>query len=224
MLASEVIANAAEIYGDEANETILLASQIKWLNDALRALVSVRPDVSAVVASKQLTPGTRQQLVAAGDLRLLSLVCNMGADGNTPGRGITYFDRADMDAFNPGWHADTAGIAVYGYTFDAQVPHEFYVTPPVHATTPVYVRVSKAVSPGTIVAGTDVLTVDDIYAPALVEWMCYRAFSRDSEETPNWARAARHFSSFFNVLQVKMQADMASNPKIHEQAARLQSR
>lgn len=220
MLASKIIDRVAELYGDESHATITSASLIEWLNDALRALVSVRPDVSTSTSNHLLVPGTRQQISGTNDLRVLTVIRNMGAAGTAPGMGIQYFDRSDMDAFNPNWHADTASTVVTGYTFDQETPKEYYVTPPVHATTPVYVMLVKSVSPGTITATTDTVAVDDIYVPAIIEWVCYRAFSRDSEETPNWAKAARCFSSFFNLLQVKMQADMATNPKLHDQAAR----
>lgn len=219
MLASEIINRVSEIYGDEDKETIVSASMISWLNDGLRALVLVRPDASTQTTSKLLDPGTRQQLNGTNDLRLLNVICNMGNAGTTPGRSVHYFDRIDMDAFDPDWHSAVTDTVVSGYTFDQETPHEFYVTPPVHATTPVYVRLVKSVSPATITAITDVVGIDDVYTPSIVEWMCYRAFSRDSEETPNWARAARHFASFFNLLQVKMQADMASSPKLLNQAS-----
>ena len=98
------------------------------------------------------------------------------------------------------------------YMYDDTRPKEFWVYPP--AAVPTYVQLSKSVLPTAVTAVGDTLPVDDIYGPAVIEWCCYRAFSRDSEETPNWQRAARHFSAFFNLLQVKVSADMAINPNV----------
>lgn len=188
---------------------------IEWVNDAIRALALVKPDSTAVTATQQLTASqTKQVLSGASDLRLIRLVRNMGANGTTVGRAIRLGDMNALDSFNPDWHTAEKSAVVKEYMFNAERPDEFWVSPPVHATTAVHVELIKSVLPAAVAATTDTLPVDDIYGPPLIEWCCYRAFSRDSERTPNWARAARHFQAFFNLLQIKMQADMAISPKV----------
>lgn len=213
MLVSAHNTRVSEILQDTANVTWTAAQLIEWLNDAIRSLVLVRPDASAITSAMQLAGGTKQVL-AAGELRLIRVVRNMGANGTTPGRAIRLGDMMALDAFYPDWHTEAAAVVVKEYMFDEARPDEFWVTPPVHATTAVWVEVVRSVLPTAVTAAGDTIPVDDIYSPALIEWCCYRAFSRDSENTPNWQRAARHFAAFFNLLQIKMQSDMAINPKV----------
>ncbi len=218
MLVSAHNARVAEILQDTTSVTWTSAQLIEWLNDAIRALVLVRPDASAITSAMQLAAGTKQVL-AAGELRLIRVVRNMGSNGTTPGRVIRLGDMMALDAFNPDWHTETAAVVVKEYMFDEARPDEFWVTPPVHATTAVWVEAVRSVLPTAVTAAGDTIPVDDIYSPALIEWCCYRAFSRDSENTPNWQRAARHYASFFNLLQVKMKSDVAINPRVRELAA-----
>lgn len=217
MQVSGITTPAAEILQDAGNVSWTIAQLIAWVNDAIRALALVKPDSTAVTATQQLTASqTKQVLSGASDLRLIRLVRNMGANGTTIGRAIRLGDMNALDSFDPNWHTATPDAVVREYMFNAERPDEFWVYPPVHATTAVNVELIKSVLPTAVAATTDALPVDDIYGPPLIEWVCYRAFSRDSERTPNWARAARHFQAFFNLLQVKIQADMAINPKVRE--------
>ena len=219
MQVSGITTPAAEVLQDAGNVSWTIAQLIAWVNDAIRALALVKPDSTAVTATQQLTAGqTKQVLSMASDLRLIRLVRNMGANGTTIGRAIRLGDMNALDSFDLNWHTATPDAVVREYMFNAERPDEFWVSPPVHATTAVYVELIKSVLPAAVVAITDTLPVKDIYGPPLIEWVCYRAFSRDSERTPNWARAARHFQAFFNMLQVKQVTDMAINPKVRELA------
>lgn len=217
MQGSVVLTRVSEILQDTASVTYTAPQLIEWLNDAIRALVLVRPDSTSITSSILLIAGT-QQTLAAGELRLIRVIRNMGANGSTVGRAIKLGSINDLDAFNPDWHTAAAAIVVKEYMHDEARPDEFWVSPPVHATTPVHVQAIRSVLPTAMSAATEVIPVDDIYSPALIEWCCYRAFSRDSESTPNWQRAARHFAAFFNLLQIKMQADMAINPRVRAAA------
>lgn len=217
MLVSEHIALVSDTLQDTGNVSWTTVQHIAYLNDALRAAVSVRPDISAVTVNMLLTANTTlQTLPAATDLRLIDIDCNMGDAGTVVGDSVLLGDRTAMNRFFPGWRSVAGTTAVKEYFFDEARPDEFEVYPRPHATTPVYVRVNKSVLPTVMAAVGDTLPVKDIYASALREMCCYLAFSRDSERTPNWQRAARHYSSFFNLLQIKMTADMRINPKIRE--------
>lgn len=222
MLVSAFNARVSEILQDTNATTWTIMQLIEWLNDAARTLVLVRPDASNVIASILLAAGTRQALTGAADMRLISVDRNMGAGGTTAGRAINLADKKAKDTLTPDWHTATASAVVREYMFDEATPKVFWVSPPVPATPAVYVEATKSVLPTVVDSGDDTVPVDDIYTPPLIEWCCYRAFSRDSENTPNWQRAARHFAAFFNLLQVKMQADMAINPKVRAMAEKSQ--
>lgn len=211
LLASALIAQASELVQDENNVVWTQPEALGWVNDAQRAIVSIRPDSSILNQSITLVPGTKQSITG---LRLMSCVRNMGTDGLTPGRAIRLVERGIKDEFEPDWHTETAAIAVKEYVFDARTPKEFYVSPPVHATTVVQIEVSESINPAAIALVGDAITLDDIYSPSIIEWVLYRFLSRDSEETPSLQRAASHFQQFFGLLGAKLNPDMAINPKV----------
>lgn len=224
MLTSSLIDRVSEVLQDVGRTTWTEQQLLEWANDAVRSLVLVRPDTTAVKESVALVDGTSQRLIGANDLRFIQATRNMGSSGSIPGRAITQGDVRAMDAYNPSWHTDSSGQEVRHYFFDEARPREFWVYPPVSlALGPVYVEVVKSVVPGVITAVGDTVPVDDIYAPALIEWMLYRAFIRDADDTPSVTRATWHFRGFFNLLQVKMRADMAIHPKVREAASSAQA-
>ena len=211
LLASALINQVSELVQDQSNVVWTQLECLGWLNDAQRAIVSIRPDASIVNHSITLDPGTKQSITG---LRLMACVRNMGTDGLTPGRSISLVDRGIKDDFEPDWHTETAAIAVKEYIFDARLPKEFYVSPPVHASTVVQIEVSESITPAEISLVGDVITLDDIYSPPMIEWALYRCLSREAEETPNIQRSATHFQQFFALLGAKLNPDMAINPKV----------
>lgn len=211
LLASNLIARASELAQDETNEVWTSSQALEWVNDAQRSVCLVRPDASSINHSIQLVPGTKQSVDGR---RLMSVFRNTGIDGVTIGRAIRLIDKNVKDESDPDWHTEVASTVIDEYIYDARTPQVFYVSPPVHASTAVYVEISEATNPADIADSGDPIDINDIYAPAMIEWICYRFFGRDSENTPNHARGMYYFKSFFNLLGEKMRIDMAITPKL----------
>ncbi len=202
--------------GDKKMLKIREYQHLDNLNKGLLALASVRPDAFAATQVFQLAPGIRQSLPTNG-LRLLGNLRNMGQDGSTPGRIVRGpIARALLDAVDPNWPVATAATVVEEYLYDEKTPKTFYVRPPVNATTPVQIEASIAIAPAIISGIGDTLPCDDVYVPSLQEWMLYLAYAPDSEDTPNFVRAARHASMFFNLLGVKARGDLSISPKVRQ--------
>lgn len=214
MLASVLLDQVAEILQDEPNVTWTEAQLIAWLNDAQLAVAQIRPDASSEMTTLKLAAGTTEQKLASGGIRLLSVTHNMGSDGTTPGDAIDLVERAVKDALERGWRSADGAIVVDEYIFDERLPTEFSVSPPTHPTTDVNIRLGQAIVPKSIAVVGDSIAVDDVYSPALQEWMLYKAFGRDSEETPNHARSESHKVTFGALLTGKFQADAAVSPKV----------
>lgn len=208
---AEIIAQASEVVVDADNVTWSVTQGVKWINDGQRAIAIHRPDASVATENVKLIPGTQQSITGR---RLMTIVRNQGEDGITPGSAVRLVERGAKDDFDPDWHTADAATTIQEYIYDERVPKEFYVSPPVHATTAVYVKLSQAVDPADLGDESDTITIDDIYAPVLTEWLLYRFFARDNEKTPNWERAARHYQSFFNLLGVKIEMDKLVSPKL----------
>lgn len=182
------------------------------LSDALLALAVVRPDSTATTQLIPLIPGTRQTLPAGG-LRLITITRNMGADGLVPGTAIRVGDRDTLDAMYPDWHLEV-GSVVFEYTYNPLVPKEFFVYPGMTGANIQQVQATFSRAPAAIVnAETEDLPVDDVYAPALREWMLFRCWSGDDESSPNFTQAQGRKANFFQLLNAKAPADGATSAK-----------
>lgn len=212
--ALNYIEDAAELYSDTAYDRIASATWIKYLNAALRTLVLVRPDAGAVTESVQLAAGIKQSIPTAA-LRLLDITRNMGSDGSTAGRIVTPSKRKHIDYSNLLWPAATGETYIENFSHDPNVPDIFYVTPPVSSTTDVYVEMSSSQLPTTITATGDSVSTNDIFFEPVVQYMLYKAYAADDEGV-EFQKAQAFLTNFFNLLNVEMQAAVASGPETKE--------
>lgn len=208
MLCSDVISQVSLALNDP-NDTLFSAQQkITSLNDALRALVSVRPDASSVTATRLLSAGTKQSLPSDG-VRLIRAVRNKGEDGLSTGRAIRMTDISTMDAIFPEWHTQASQITVRECMMDPRSPTEFWVYPPAPTSPVIGIEISYVKKLTEITAGTDTFPVDDYYAPAVQEWMLYRLWASDDEASPNYQASQAHLRAFMDLLGVKSSGDAA---------------
>lgn len=66
---------------------------------------------------------------------------------------------------------------------------------------------------GSIVTA-EMIRIDDTYANAIQDYILYRAYTKDSDQQGNAARAVAHFQAFQNALGVSAQANAASQPGV----------
>lgn len=203
MLASYLIDSAAEELLDEGNVRWPRQTLLRYLNQAQRALVGVKYDACTAVVNIELTEGIRQKLVAP-NLRLLDVIRNVGGDA------ITLISREVMTDLRAGWMKGRGARAIIHYCQDENSPAEFLVYPP--AQDGLQVEVQCTVSPKDCAAESDEIAVREIYETPLVDFMCYRAYLRDSESPGSGAKAAAHFQAFQVGLGAKQAADNKARP------------
>lgn len=196
---------------------------LDWLNGGQRQIVLLRPDASSLTQAVQLLAGTKQS-IPVGSLRLLSVVRNNGADNNTPGRSITYTERTILDQQRPDWHDKTkyANDVVKNYTYDERDPRTFYVWPPQPDAGRGYVDILTSISPadvtlkdvnmanGTPGTTDSVITLDDIYEQALIDWIIFRAFSKEATYAGGGGKSADALQRFYTALGIKTQSDRSA--------------
>ena len=181
---------------------------LNWFNEAQSALVVRRPDSLAANESFSCGAGTKQNLPAIG-LRLIDITRVMG------GGAITRVSRARIDSHISDWHALPETSDIHHYIYDDRDPKIFYTYPPATAGTSIEIIYSKA--PEKIVISdfstdTQVLSVDDIYANAIQEYILYKAWMKDAETAGNTGRAQAHFTQFRNAIGDKSEADAMMSP------------
>jgi hypothetical protein len=216
-VASTLIDLAEAILVDSTNIRWSAASHLAWLNAGQREAAIVKPDVCVQTKSVPLAAGARQllgSLTGTTDATMLLQVhCNMGTTpGTTAGEAIQIISREQLDAVAPGWRAETATAAVESYSYDPRNPLQFYVYPPNLGTG--FVELSYSAVPAAVATAGDNITINDLYAYCLVDYMLYRAFSMDAEHAANAARAVAHYQAFLSALGASTQVQAANNQNI----------
>jgi hypothetical protein len=206
--AAEVITRATDLIQDQTNVRWPVEELLRYLNDGRREICIVRPDIYSVTSVVTLAAGTKQAVPADGR-RLLDVVRNVESDGTTPGRAIRIVEREILDAQRPNWHTEATG-AVRHFMFDERTPREFYVYPPAAASAKVQLTYSR--TPTDITDVNTELVDEDIYTGTLVDYVCYRAFSKDAEYAGNAERAIAHYAQFMNSLGAGKKATFVTSP------------
>jgi hypothetical protein len=201
--AQSIIDKAETLLLDSTNTRWPVSELLGWLNDGQRHIVSVRPDANPVFANVTLVAGTKQSIPADG-YQLLDVIRNMGTNGSTPGRAIRRTTLKVLNTQSPDWHAETASTTVEHYMADPRWPKVFFVYPPATASRQVEVVYSRVPAD---VAAVNVISLDDVYATSLLDYVLYRAYSKDYEVPGSAERAVAHYQAFEAGLGMKAQAD-----------------
>lgn len=203
MKASRIISQARILLQDLAGIRWTDAELLGWLNGGQLQIVSVRPDAKAIRADIELVDGVEQKIPATG-VRLLDISRNVG------GRAITLISRDQINEFDPDWYTGDAGDAIKHYTFDANDPKGFEVVPP--AAAGMKVRALFSVIPTDCEDLDSDIDLDDLYEGALIDWVCYRSWLKDSDSPTDGQKAANSVATFMQALTGKSQSDQATKP------------
>lgn len=209
ILASTILGQARNILSDVTPVHWLDAELLSWLNQGQREIVILRPSAYTKLASVALAAGTRQSLPADA-IVLLDVTRNMGLNGATPGSPVRQTTKQLLDTQQPSWHTDPAETEVEHYAYDLQQPRVFWVYPKANAQT-AQVELSYSALPPDVPNVNSLISLDDIYAGPLLDYVLYRAFSKDTEHEGNLQRAALARAAFENSLGLKAQADAANS-------------
>ena len=211
MKVSVLAAHCAREAGDADYVVWTTDNWLTYYNAAVKVVIGFRPDDYSVKRTLTLAAGTWQS-ITTGDLKLLRVLCNT-PDGTAAGDAVNGpVNERMMDLSDPSWRSATESGTILEYTWSESTPRNFEVSPPAIAGTQVWV-IDAAVPDEATDADTDDIALPLNRYDALREWMMYLAMAGDDERTPNWARAGRHFQAFFSLMNMKLQIDMAANPK-----------
>tara|TARA_B100000035_G_C21025508_1_gene566042 strand:- start:1914 stop:2630 length:717 start_codon:yes stop_codon:yes gene_type:complete len=228
LTAANILARVNNILQNTGSVRWSSSEQLEYLSDGQREIANFRPDATATHSNVQLVAGTEQSIPTDG-LRLISINRNMSAptttevDGETittPGTGLRAVSKVNLDVINseePSWHDPAVtGKAAHGtivkhYIFDNRDPRKFYVYPGVSGTA--YVEVVYSKNPTNLTSTSDTIQVDDIYVNALINFVLYRSFLKESEFAANFERAGAHYQIFTQNLGIGAQLSQATQPE-----------
>lgn len=222
--AQSIILRAVQILQDTTSVRWPVDELVRWLNDGQRQIVLHRPDSNSVTATGTLATGTRQSLLtmtgvsSSNPAKLIDVVRNMAATSDK--KAVRMIAREILDAQQPGWHNATQSVNIVHYMFDSRDPRAFYVYPP--ATSAAQLEIIFSAYPTDVAAptGTDYTGVSgnigvlDIYANALLDYILYRAYLKDTDYTGDGARAQACFQAFATSLGIELSGTVAMAPNV----------
>lgn len=196
-----LLQRAGILLQDVAHVRWPLVELLGWLNDGQREVVLRKPNANVVNVKVPLGQGTKQSLPDNG-VQLIDVVRNV------PGNAVRQVARAILDAQNQGWHGQPAAAAVQHYCYAPLDPKHFYVSPPNNGNGAVEL-VYSATPVDALLGG--VLSLDDIYQSALLDYVLYRAYSKNAEAA-DAQRLMVHYAAFDRSLGGKAQLERVPYP------------
>lgn len=210
LIVGDIVRRVEFLLNDHKNVRWTLPELFDWINDAGNAVVVKLPTARAITASIPLQGGALQSLESSSSdaILLLDVTRNMMPDG-TVGRAIRIVDRQLLDDQEPDWYLKKRSGRILHYTFDERSPRTFYVYPPAIDGTMVEVLYSER--PPQIAHKNDSLDLSNQYIEAVVNYVCFRALSKEAEEGMP-AMAAAYYQAFINALDIDAQTEAIVSP------------
>jgi hypothetical protein len=205
--AGNIISRAKTLLQDTAGVRWTEQELLDWLNDGQRQVVFLKPEAKVTTSSISLAAGTKQSLPATA-LVLIDIVRN--APGGVPGAAVRRHDRKVLDDMLPAWHSSPSSATVSYFTYDPRTPKIFYVYPP--AAAGAVVEASYSAPPTDCATTASVIDLDDVFMGALVDYILYRAHSKDSDYAANGGPATTAYEQFINALGLREQVETAAQP------------
>jgi hypothetical protein len=215
----DLIDRAETVLQDTSNTRWAQAELLSYLNDAHREIVMQRPDAKVANATLGCSASSKQVL-PSGALRLIDVVRNLN------GKAITQIDRKVLDVQNPSWHTGSGNTAIEHFMYNPADPKVFYVYPVPKNTVEIEIAYSQSTTDIAISnysSDTATISLDDTYSNAILDYMLYRAYQKDSDFGGNMQKVATHYQSFANSIGLKTRADLVITPQADETRSGIQA-
>jgi hypothetical protein len=192
--------NRAKYVADETEVTGVQWTNLEWLgwlNDAALE-VSIRvPRANPVTTTVTTTAGASKQTLPPGGIMLLEITrCLTGGK-----QRIKRLSRQTLDDVIPAWADDTSTSQdILFYVYDERIPKQYFLYPTPATGTQIEICYSAITSDIVLAAYdgsvTTAFQLADEYTAAALDFMLFRAFSKDSARAGGLARATAFYESF----------------------------
>lgn len=213
--ARDIIVSVSRTLFDEDNTRWTLGELLDYINDAIRAISTIKPNAVTETRTLFLDAGTLQTLPDECTV-LARIIRNITTPHTDPGGPVggpairMVAGRDLMDAFFPGWQSDTTmfGSQVQHAIYDPADLTHFYVIPGNDGTG--MVEAIVGIMPATIIVVGDITDLEnyaipiplaDKYWTPLLDYVSFRAFGKDQAVPASEARSAKHLGIFQSAMQ-----------------------
>nr|WP_157651721.1 DUF6682 family protein [Burkholderia ubonensis] len=206
MIVRDVVREVAALLNDDEDGFEFThwteSDLVEYANDAALQITQWRAAEFSKPHTIDLAAGARQTLPSDGlaFYRVAGTVDRYGRTIGQPSATDIAATRIAANWFEPiACRRTTGDYVVRSFSFDADDQTAFYVDPPVPPGKAVQAIVVYASVPARADGG-DALPVPSIYHNAVIEWMLYRAFGKDTESATDAMRSAEHHTTFNNMM------------------------
>ncbi len=148
-------------------------------------------------------------------IQLINVIRNMGLTGVDPENAIQITDMETLNETVPGWHTQTGNRTVRNYCYDERDPDTFWVSPPQPATNQNYVEIAASLLPDEVAAAANPITLSDVFYHALVDYMLYKAYVLDSDNSQvALQKATAHWNLFVTAIDRKDLVNKMTDPNV----------
>jgi len=204
----DVTDRVMDILVEDGTGQWLTTELVNWYNSGQLAIATAKFDANSILAAVALAQGIKQSLTIPA-LAIGRITRNMGSTGLVPGAAITLTDFDILTLSDPTWTTTTSTSTVKHYMLDPLDPLTFWVYPGNSGGS--YVEIEYSKPPATIVydAGPGTWATMEIeikpgYFDTLVDYVLWRAFSKDTGSVGNLARAEAYEESYCNSVGLKV--------------------
>ena len=239
LTAGDLVDRAAATLNDPEHAQWTEAELLDYLSDAQRLIVQIRPQANPVNVRLPLKNGPRQNLpddafvlldVYHNDYRPYTIVGGafvVTAATDPVLKSISKVARAALDQQNTDWFNVkvklSRGRGIINFVYEPDNRKTFWVSPffndlpdPAPTTLPdgwPCVQLAYARTPAELAAVGDALELDDIYQPALLAYMFYRAHMKDiSAEGQGMAKANAYLEQVLTYILGRRQTNVSLFP------------
>jgi hypothetical protein len=211
--AAQIIDRASIALQDIGNVRWKRPELLDDLNAGQRETVIRKPTAYTRLSTATMVAGTVQTLPTTDGTATIDPIQLIDVLRNACGRAVRVIERDLMDLHNPDWHSATQTKLVQHYMVNVLDPTRFLVYPPNDGTG--CLEVVYSANPPPIATEGAVIALDDIYQDALLDYVLYRAFSKDAEYAADPARAAARYAAFLSSLDGKTRRERTEAPVLN---------
>lgn len=169
---------------------------LHFVNQALKRMAVLRPDLFAVITELDTVAGSVLQSAPEDSLRMMEVFSVVG------GGGITEVDRRAMEQNYPQWSSDPEGECI-NWMRHVRNANKFFIYPKAPVGQKLLIEYSQ--SPRVYGEDEEIDLLPDAYYPVLVDGVVFIAQSVDDEHV-NSNRAQLFQQSFTQALGVSVQS------------------
>lgn len=203
-IASDVLTRVRDVLQDKAERRWQDSELCRWIEDAQRLIVQLKPETNSGFRDVNLVQGAKQAL--PNDFLALEDVVANGTE-STPGSGIREASKYWFDRSDPTWQFGTQTDLVDQFIRDKD-KNFFYVYPPNTGNGTVIMK--GGIAPQSVEDSGSTLDLGDTFIKGITDYVCAKALYKDAGNPVNKQLADGYIAAFYAALGMAVETEDGS--------------